>query len=99
MQSNYHSMSSDQKLALMRAFYVLKQMPEFNRVLNFLEECDQEVARNLRTLPIEQIQIEQGKAQILEAIFQLVDMADQTNLKTLENTVNGSMAHSRTPNY
>ncbi|HHP0467306.1 TPA: hypothetical protein ACRZZI_004967 [Vibrio harveyi] len=52
----------------------------------FLSICEENAARNLRTLPIDLLQIEQGKAQNLHDFFSLCDMANEVNIKQLMNT-------------
>lgn len=86
MLSSYNQLSNYEKLSILRAFFSLKQNDDFQKITEFLGICDDEVARNLRTLPIELLQIEQGKAQVLTDLFELLETANETNIKILLNT-------------
>lgn len=88
MLSSLQCLEPKTKLAIMRAFFLLRTRDEFTPLLNFLADLDSETTRNLRTLPLDQIAREQGKAQALADLLTLIDLAREAEIRRLQDQVN-----------
>lgn len=85
MLSSYQRKDDKTKLALLRAFFLIRTRDEFTPLLDFLADLDSEVARNLRTLPLDQVAREQGKAQALADLNELIDSAREAEIRRLQD--------------
>ena len=85
MLSSYQCLPNKQKLAILRAFFVLKNRDEFEPLLDFLADVEQMLSVNLRELPLDKISKEQGKAQMIADLRLLISSAKAAEIERLKN--------------